>query len=145
MKLTIIEQALEQLLATDLSEQDRQHAFKALREVHETCERATDPEIYRDEVYLISASNMADIQVNNLYDVYAKRRMSYGGDFPADYFKHDARKVFGFEDFTNEQLQIGYDVISDLWADNEAAGNHDENGLFNCEEKPESAIIMFEP
>lgn len=129
MKLSTLKQALELLITTALTEQERQNAFNALKEVHDTLERATDNDVYGDEVYLISASSLSDLMISNLYDTYGKRRKAHGEDLPVSYFQHDARKVFGFEDFTNEQLQIGYDIISDLWADNEAEGNHNEEGL----------------
>jgi len=129
MKLNTIKKAVEQLLTTDLAYQDKHDAFNALKEVHDTLERATDDDVYKDEVYIISASCLADLMISDLYDVYAKRRKLHGEDFPVSYFQHDARKEFGFEDFTNDQLQIGYDIISDLWQDNEDNGDHDENGL----------------
>ena len=133
MKLNTVKQALELLLATNLTKQDRQDAFQALKEVHDTLERATDNRVYRDEAYMISASNTTDILVNGLYPVYADLHKIYGDNLDVDNFKYRARKELGFEDFTNEQLQIGYEVIADLWQDNEAAGTHDENGLIATE------------
>ena len=36
----------------------------------------------------------------------------------------DCRKQFDLEELTDEQLRFGYDIIADLWADNEREGNN---------------------
>lgn len=130
MKLDVVRQALEMLIQSAEPEYvDKQQAFVALQEINNATERATDFDIFGREAYIISASNMHDIMINSLYGTYASRRKIHGADFPVSYFQHDARKIFGFEDFTNDQLQVGYDIISDLWNDNEATGEHNEDGI----------------
>jgi hypothetical protein len=91
----------------------------------------TDNEIWPNEIRLISISSSCDLGNRVLYNAYgALARANNNEEVPYERFVLHARKEFGCETLTELVLRDAWEVISDLWADNERDGSHDANGAF---------------
>lgn len=130
MKLNVLKEALQHyVLSADCSESNRKQVFEAIDECTELAERFDCRDIWKDEVYLVSSGSLSDLLNIATYDDFGKLARLHGTDVPFDYYAHDVRK-FNLTDLTNRSLQLGYDIIHDLWRDNEADGCHNEDGTF---------------
>ncbi|MNG24832.1 hypothetical protein D3C84_1095980 [compost metagenome] len=52
-------------------------------------------------------------------------------EVPFERFALNARKQFGCETLTELVLRDAWEVVSDLWADNEKDGFHDADGKYD--------------
>lgn len=130
MKLETLKKALEHyVLTADCSAEDRPDVFDAIAECNELAERYINRELWKDCIYLISADSLSDLLNMTTYDDFGKRAKIHGNDVPFDYYASDVRKWY-LQDLTNRSLQLGYDIIHDLWHDNEVDGNHNPDGTF---------------
>ena len=131
MKLDILTKALRQyVLSAECAEYDRPHAFDALIECIQTEERYADRDLCKDTVCVIPSLCLTDAINLIAYDDFGRLAKPRGGNVPFDVFAVAARKYTALEQLTNEQLAGGYYYISDLWHDNEANGEHGQDGTF---------------
>jgi hypothetical protein len=130
MKLNLLKAALEHyVLSADCADADRSDVFDAIAECNELAERFIDRDSWQDCVYLVSASSLADMLNQTTYDDFGKLAKVHGNDVPFDYYAYNVRKWF-MSDLTNRSLQLGYDIVHDLWADNENDGANNPDGTF---------------
>ena len=132
MKLNILKAALEYYaMSADCSNEDRQEVFAAITSCAQVQERFTYSDTYKNECYVLSADAMAGLLNIATYDWYGRRQKIYGNGehrLPFDHYAAECRKYI--PDLTNEQLELGYDYIGDLWHDNEALEQHNDDGTF---------------
>ena len=130
MKLDNLKKALEHyVLSADCPADERQDIFDAIAECNELKERYADRDMWKDCVYLVSASSLSDLLNHTTYDDFGKLARVHGNDVPFDYYAGKVRQWF-LSDMTNRSLQLGYDIVHDLWGDNEAYGNNNPDGTF---------------
>ena len=132
MKLNVIKQALNMYLARgDWSDEERNDIQEAIQETA-NLERIIEPntDLWRNEVRLVSVESSCDIGNVLLYDIYGLQARLTGGIVSIKEFIAGARKEFGCDYLSDEFLQDAYDIISDLWAENEAYGAHNADGTF---------------
>lgn len=130
MKLTTIQKALEHyMLSADCPEEERQEVVDALKSCSKADERYDDRDIWNSEVYVIPAPALSELLNWSTYDIYGKRAKMHGTNLRFSYYSHDCRR-FGLDQLSDEALELGFDVIGDLWRDNEAAGSHTAEGTF---------------
>lgn len=130
MKLTTLTKALEQyILSAELSSNERQDALDALAECHEVAERFDNRDLWKDTVYLVSSDGLSDLLNIATYDIHGKRARIHEDDMQFDYYAYDVRQLVS-SDLTNRVLQLGYDIVHDLWYDNDANGDHNPDGTF---------------
>lgn len=124
MKISILQKALQNYAASaDCPDNERQEVFKALNTCAATIERYHNRDIWHDEATLITDESLDEVLRQLSYDIYDKRAKIHGHNFPFEYYAHDCHKDMYLERFTNEQLQIGYEIISELWLDNNSENN----------------------
>lgn len=91
----------------------------------------TDNKIWPNEIRLISISSSCDIGNKMLYDTYGKlARANNNKEVPFERFALTARKEFGCETLTELVLRDGWEILTDLWHDNDAIGSHHADGTF---------------
>lgn len=130
MKLSILKAALEHYaLSADCSNEDRQEVFAALASCAQVQERFSNCDIWHDECFVLTADTLGDLLNLATYDLFGKRQKAFGQQrMPFAHYAFECRKYV--EGITNEQLQLGYEIIGDLWHDNEALEQHNDDGTF---------------
>lgn len=131
MKLNNLKKALEHyVLSADCPADERQDVLDAIAECNEVAERFDSHDIWKDAVYIVTSDALSDLLNIVTYDIYGKRAKLHGEKFPFSYYTHDVRCNVNTE-LTNRALELGYDIIADLWHDNEADGCHNPDGTFS--------------
>lgn len=130
MKLNILIAALKHYaLSADCPEEDRDEVFAALASCTRTEERYEYNDLWHDSCYVLAADTLDDLLNIATYDWYGRLQKKYGEHrLPFYMYAAECRKYI--DNITDEQLELGYDVISDLWHDNETDGSHNEDGTF---------------
>lgn len=131
MKLNLLKAALEHyVLSADCSENDRQDVFEAITECAHLEERYSDRKMWKDSVHVITTGSLIDFLNMTTYNDYGKLAKPRNGNVPFECYAAVVRQ--GFQtDLTDDALRCGYDFLHDLWNDNEAYGNHNEDGTIN--------------
>lgn len=131
MELRILKEALEHyVLSADCAAEDRRKVFDAIAECNEQAERYDSRELFLDSVYLVTTDSLSDLLNLATYDEYGKLAKAHNGSVPFDCYTHAVRKWM-LNDMTNRSLQLGYEIIRDLWRDNEADGCHNDDGTMD--------------
>ena len=134
MKLNLLMKALSHCIVYDGSDFDlleKEDLLKALEECSAIKERFDVDDDYHNYVTLLSYSTCTDILNTMTYDIIGRLLRIHDSDMRFEYYAHAARKqAFGLEQFTNEQLQLGYYYLYDLWHDNERNGDNAADGSF---------------
>jgi hypothetical protein len=128
MKISTLKKALEQLATSD--PEQAEDALQALASISSVNERFQDKYLWHEEVFVLPAGLFNDMLIELLYDTYGNRKKIHGDNMEFHLFAYDVRQDCRYGSFTDEQLQFGYDIISSLWADNEAEGNHAADGSY---------------
>ena len=126
MKISVLKRALERLAVSD--PEQAEEALQSLAVLSGVDERFQDKELWQEDVFVLPAGLFDNILIELLYDTYGVRKRIHGDNMAFHLFAYDVRKDCRYEQFTDEQLQFGYDIIADLWTDNEAEGNHTVDG-----------------
>ena len=131
MKLELLKTALEHyVLSADCSEDNRKNVFEAIAECNELIERYESRDIWKDTVYLVSSESLSDLLNLATYDEYGKLARIHNGNVPFPYYADKVRK-WQHTDLTNRSLELGYDIVSNLWHDNEEQGKNKPDGTFD--------------
>lgn len=107
-----------------------------LIEVKTRYEEHDERDTWEDTVHIITLPGVVDLMNRTLYDYYGRmRRRIEPNEITDRFFIAELRcettsENFGFEQFTSEMLQAGYEVIHDLWGENEAIGDNNPDGSF---------------
>lgn len=132
MKLNVLKAALKHYaLSADCSEADRKEAFSALASCEHVAERYASSDIWQNECFVVTADTMDNLLNATTYDIYGKQRKLHGDNMDLNHYAQAVRSHAGLDELTNEQLEFGYEIISDLWSDNETYGNNNADGTFN--------------
>lgn len=97
-----------------------------------------EAEIWDYEVVVATINDYIDITNMQLYDYFGELYVANNHDRVsfekfAEYVRTKMLRCVGFQQATDAMLQAGYNVITDLYYENEREGMHDENGHFkNC-------------
>ena len=134
MKLNLLMKALSHCIVyggSDFDLLEKEDLLKALEECSAIKERFEFDDDYHNYVTLLSYSTCTDILNTMTYDIIGRLLRIHDSDMRFEYYAHEARKqAFGLEQFTNEQLQLGYYYLYDLWHDNERNGDNAADGTF---------------
>ena len=132
MNLKILETALKQQLVSGkcTNEETRQIA-EALIECSNLHEVYSSADIWKDEVLVVTPETALQYVGDILYDAYGRRCRSLNvKQLPFDQFKALARLDFRLKDVSVEVLQYSYDVLSDLWVENDEEGSNNPDGSY---------------
>lgn len=87
---------------------------------------------WNGSIHVVHMSTAIDIQNALLYDTFGK--IARSNDKLAvsfDEYMAAAQKTYGLEHTTTLFMHSGYEVLNDLWHDNEANGCHDADGSYS--------------
>lgn len=130
MKLELLTKALRHYaLSADCTSDDRELVFDAIDECSAQAERYDSRDLWRDTVYLVSADSLDNLLNMATYDIYGVVAKRLKGQTEFHHYEHAVRQ-YGLDDMTKSALMLGYDIISDLWRENEANGDHNVDGTF---------------
>ena len=119
MNLEILKSAVELYLETVNDETDRDETIKTLSEINKQLE-------IDEPTYLISFTSLTDLLISKTYDDFGKLKKSTG-TVTLEQYTEIVRKKY-YLDIVDFQIEIGYEIVNDLWNDNEHFGNNNPDG-----------------
>jgi hypothetical protein len=129
MKLETVKKSLELYLTTVTNETERIEIQNSINECQQQIDRYQSRDIWEDDIYIITPNSLVDLLNFNTYDEYGKLRRT-NGSVTLEQYRELVNKQM-FLDLTDNSLQLGLDVIGDLWSDNEEYGDNNPDGTFN--------------
>lgn len=145
MTIDILLESLE-LLKSQGSHPDykRQAIHESICELYRL-ERSL-PEYHKDiwngAIHVVHMTTAIDMQINLMYDVFGKLAKSKNNnEVSFGEYEAAAREIFGFDAASTQFLMSGYEVINDLWHDNERNGCHNDDGT--CDNTCETTELPF--
>ena len=128
MKLETIKKSLELYLTTVTDETERIGIQNSIKECEQQIERYQSRDIWKDTIYIITPNSLVDLINFGTYDNYGKLRRLNGSVSLEQYRELMNHQLF--LDLTDNCLQLGLDVIGDIWSDNEEYGDNNPDGTF---------------
>jgi hypothetical protein len=129
MKLETVKKSLELYLTTVTNETERIEIQNSINECQQQIDRYQSRDIWEDDIYVITPNSLVDLLNFSTYDEYGKLRRT-NGSVTLEQYRELVNKQM-FLDLTDNSLQLGLDVIGDLWSDNEEYGDNNPDGTFN--------------
>lgn len=147
MKMNTLIEALELLRATKHDDPEALHSIdEQLVEMYglrRTVEEDHCANVFGDECYVVCASAAVDLMNIATYDIYGKlaRDNCPVGSINEHVVLKPLDDFVKFDDYkaaVKQQIdcihgsiiEVGYDIVSDLWFDNEKLGDHNDDGTF---------------
>lgn len=147
MKMNTLIEALELLRASKHDDPEALHSIDEqlveMYELRRTVEEDYCSDVFGDECYVVCASAAIDLMNIATYDIYGKlaRDNCPVGSINEhvvlkstdDYVKFDDYKAAVKQQIDcihGSIIEVGYDIVSDLWFDNEKLGDHNDDGTF---------------
>lgn len=132
MTIDILIEALDMLSKQDdLKNYKAAEICKSLKELYRLREKCKDGmEFWQGAIHVISMSDATEIQNMLLYDTYGKLARKAGKSPSFVDFCREAAKVEGFAEATSDFLESGYNLLNDLWHDNEVNGYNSSDGTY---------------
>ena len=135
MNITIIKNALEKYLCTTEDNDEKLLCAKALEELACVTDRYESADSWDNDAVLLPTNAWVDILDAMTYDILGKRMKAHGSDMRPEYYYHDVRREYlGMQQIASMYLAYGYEVLHELWMENEALGCHDDKGCYKGEE-----------
>lgn len=106
-----------------------QAELEELQAMEQMLAKSTDYDIWKGDVQLVDTSAMIDLMNQYSYDDYGKLARASEDD-EATFEQYAEAVRFFSPTLTDENLQCGYDIVHDLWSDNEAYGSNNADGTF---------------
>lgn len=86
------------------------------------------------EVVFVDGISMSDLLNQLTYDIYGRAARINGNKLSFDAYREvTVDNLVPCEYLTDEAMYWGYDVISDLWHDNETTGANKPDGAYNAD------------
>ena len=131
MTIDILLEALEELSNAsqhpDYKEAVINKSIQELRDLREHIPSSMY-DLWHGEVHVIFIDDVISIQSATLYDGFGKLAKEGRGDFYN--YRLLAHGTYGFENASTEFLRSGYEVLNDLWHDNENFGCNNPDGTY---------------
>ena len=103
---------------------------KAIAEIEEVQRLAAPDDIFKGECYVLHSTTVSGLLNIATYDAYGKLYVEYNGDVARGDYEAVIRRMYECDCLPNSAVELGYDIISDLYSDNEALGCHRPDGTF---------------
>lgn len=130
MKATLLRKVLADYL-TDyvLTEEDAKGVQNALNELDDIMHRAKSYLSNSEDIYFMYFDDADTFMNFRTYDTYGKLYVQHDGEVTFDQY---AEAVLQLDcTLSDEILHLGYDIVSDLYYDNEQQGMHKADGTYN--------------
>ena len=135
MNITILKKALEKYLCAAENDDEKLLCAKALEEIACVTDRYENADCWDNDAVLLPTDAWVDILDATTYDILGKRMKAHGRDMRPEYYYHDVRSEYlGMQQIASMYLAYGYEVLHELWMENEALGCHDDKGCYKGEE-----------
>lgn len=133
MKFDLLTTALKMLAESD--ENRKADAMNAVYEIQEMQRRLGHyDEIWNGSCYILPADTVSDLLNMTTYDEYGKlyaKRLDSERYVSLNDYENACRRNAGLEFASLATIMLGYDIVKDLYADNEISGCHNADGTFN--------------
>lgn len=91
-----------------------------------------DESLWHGEIYLIGASDLCNVLNQMTYDDYGMLYRGNDNQKPAfESYANYVRNMYDLSSFSDEMLKIGFDLVADLFSDNESSGFNTPEGKYN--------------
>lgn len=87
-----------------------------------------DDDPFDGQLYLVHAADMCDLLNTSLYDVYGRLYVKHNGSVECSQFGAEVKK---FYQLSRSAIELAFDIISDMYATNEANGCHRPDGCYD--------------
>ena len=135
MNINIIKNALEKYLLAAENDDEKRSCAKALEEIACITDRYESADSWDNDVVMLPTAAWVDILDAMTYDILGKRMKAHGSGMRPEYYYHDVRSEYlGMQQIASMYLAYGYEVLHELWMENEALGCHDDKGCYKDEE-----------
>lgn len=131
MTIDILLEALEELRDSRSHPDYKEHVIeRAISELKNLSNNISNPldDVWHGAVHVMFIDDAINIQNATMYDAFGKLAKEGKGDF-CNYCLL-ARSTYGFEHASTYFLRSGYDVLNDLWHDNEQYGHNNPDGTY---------------
>ena len=134
MTLQLLNAGLQKLIADDTMY--AAEAKQALTEIREIQQRVGRQDVFKGECYVLHADTAIDLLSVATYDEYGKlyrKAAASNHDVSFNAYESACRNRLGLEYAPLSVIQTGYEVIADLYDDNEDNDCHNPDGTFRYE------------
>ena len=104
---------------------------KAIAEIEEVQLLAEPDDIFKGECYVLHSTTVSGLLNIATYDAYGKLYVEHNGDVSRSDYEAVIRRMYECDCLPNSAVELGYDIISDLYSDNKALGCHNSDGTYN--------------
>ena len=129
MLTTLLRKALLDYLDRDtITEEDRNSINAAIAELDEIEQRAGADDAWKHECYILHADSVCDLMNISTYDDYGKMYVKQHGT--VNYVDYERMVLKYKPTITTAAIELGYDIVHDLYDENEQQGEHNPDGTF---------------
>lgn len=129
MTTTLLRKALlDYLDNTTVTEEDRNAINAAIVELDEIEQRAGANDAWKYECYILHAESVCDMMNMATYDEYGKMYAKQHGT--VNYVDYECMVLKYMTTMTTAAIELGYDIVRDLYNENEQQGSHNPDGTF---------------
>ena len=129
MKTTLLRKALlDYLDRTTVTEEEYNAINAAIVELDEIEQRAGTNDAWKHECYILHAESVCDLMNMATYDEYGKMYVKQHGT--VNYVDYESMVLTFMTTMTTAAIELGYDIVRDLYNENEQQGLHNPDGTF---------------
>lgn len=108
-------------------------AKQAVAEIEEIQQRVGSNDAFTGECYILHADSVIDLLNLSTYNTFGKLFVECNGEVNFSDYEQKVRYMCACDCMTTSAIKVGYDVIKDLYSDNELLEYHNPDGSFKGE------------
>ena len=108
-------------------------ARKAIAEIEQVQQLAAPDDIFKGECFVLHSTTVSGLLNVATYDAYGRLYAENNGDVALGDYEQVIREQYECDYLPTTAVELGYDIIHDLYADNEALEYHNPDGTFKGE------------
>ena len=129
MTTTLLRKALlDYLDHTTVTEKDYNAINATIVELDEIEQRAGTDDVWKYDCYILQSDAVCDLMDMATYDEYGKMYVKQHGTVNYADYEHMVLKYM--TTMTTAAIELGYDIVRDLYNENEQQGEHNPDGTF---------------
>lgn len=129
MTTTLLRKALlDYLDNTTVTKEDYDAINATIVELDEIEQRAGTNDAWKHECYILHAESVCDLMNMATYDDYGKMYVKQHGT--VNYVDYERMVLKYMPTMTTAAIELGYDIVRDLYGENEQQGKHNPDGTF---------------
>lgn len=132
MTTTLLRKALHEYLGNNnITADERNQITATINELDEIDRLAEPDSVFEGECYVLHSETVSGLLNVATYDAYGKLYVKYNGYVGFSDYEQTIRDRYECGYMPTAAIELGYDIIRDLYSDNEADGVHNPDGTFN--------------